>query len=355
MSIKLKQSPVTFQEECHRYYLGEKRLVGITGLIHEVLQLGVYPDANEFVRNTAIPRAAEYGSAVHKSIEMYDEIGIKQTVYPNSFGDDPWDVSLELESYIKHRKGFVPVANEYTVSDCEQWASNIDNVWQRESTGGIWLVDTKTNNLNYYPLDGYGQPNFFPDHAAGLKEYLSWQLSVYAELFEAQNPGYTVEGLAANWLRKGDAAFWVIERKPSKLVKELLKAVWFEDADGHVVYTHHAPAILHPNLGLPVATANATPLLLPEDAIKFIYDNLKAAKEAEEQLKKMKTLLREAMERHGIKSWDSGLFKSTIAADCEKETFDTKRFKADHPELAVQYITRKPQKGSFTIKLKDND
>ena len=181
MSIKLKQSPVTFQEECHRYYLGEKRLVGITGLIHEVLQLGVYPDANEFVRNTAIPRAAEYGSAVHKSIEMYDEIGIKQTVYPNSFGDDPWDVSLELESYIKHRKGFVPVANEYTVSDCEQWASNIDNVWQRESTGGIWLVDTKTNNLNYYPLDGYGQPNFFPDHAAGLKEYLSWQLSVYAE------------------------------------------------------------------------------------------------------------------------------------------------------------------------------
>lgn len=355
MSIKLKQSPVTFQEECHRYYLGEKRLVGITGLIHEVLQLGVYPDANEFVRNTAIPRAAEYGSAVHKSIEMYDEIGIKQTVYPNSFGDEPWDVSLELESYIKHRKGFVPVANEYTVSDCEQWASNIDNVWQRESTGGIWLVDTKTNNLNYYPLDGYGQPNFFFDHAAGLKEYLSWQLSVYAELFEAQNPGYTVEGLAANWLRKGDAAFWVIERKPSKLVKELLKAVWFEDADGHIVYTHHDPAILHPNLGLLTSIQNATPQLLPQDAIKFIYDNLKAAKEAEEQLKKMKALLREVMENHGIKSWDSGLFKSTIAADCEKETFDTKRFKADHPKLAAQYITRKPQKGSFTIKLKDND
>lgn len=355
MAVQLVQSPVVFQEGCHRYYLGERRLLGITGLIHSVLKLGVYPDASEFVRTVAIPRAGEYGSAVHKAIETYDEIGIRQTEYPNSYGDEPWEVSRELESYIKHRGGFLPIANEYTVSDGKRWASNIDNVWLRESTGGIWLVDTKTNNLDYYPLDGYGQPGYFPDHAAGLKEYLSWQLSVYAELFEAQNPGLKVEGLAANWLRRGDAAFWVIDRQPSDKVKLLLETVWLENEDGTVSYFHGAPWVLHPALGTAVARQETAVRLLPDDAISFIYQTLKAYNDAEEQLKKMKTMLRDAMENAGIKSWDCGKFRCTVAADSERETFDLKRFKADHPELATQYITKKPQKGGFTLKLKDND
>lgn len=248
MSISLIKSPVEFNEELHRYSLGDKRLMGITGLIHSILELGVYPDANEFVKNTAIPRAGQYGSAVHKAIELYDDLGIKQTSYPNTFGDEDWEVSRELESYIRHQSGFRPLANEYTVSDNFQYASQIDNVWVREETGGIWLADTKTNNLNYYPLDGYGLPNYFANHEDGLKEYLSWQLSVYAVLFERQNPGLKVEGLCANWLRKDEEAFWEIERKPDELVLELLKTVWYESFDGSIVYEHPDRSILHPQL-----------------------------------------------------------------------------------------------------------
>lgn len=42
MSILIK-SPVEFNEELHRYSLGDKRLMGITGLIHSVLELGAIP------------------------------------------------------------------------------------------------------------------------------------------------------------------------------------------------------------------------------------------------------------------------------------------------------------------------
>lgn len=351
MSIELIKSPVEFNEELHRYALGDKRLMGITGLIHSVLELGVYPDASDFVRNTAIPRAGQYGSSVHKAIELYDDLGIKQTTYPNTFGDEDWDVSRELESYIRHRNGFIPLANEYTVSDNFQYASQIDNVWVRESTCGIWLADTKTNNLNYYPLDGYGISNFFANHEDGLKEYLSWQLSVYAVLFERQNPGLKVEGLCANWLRKGDDAFWVIERKPDEAVLELLKAVWYESFDGSIVYEHPDRSLLHPQLGQ--RAISNTESIIPEDMIAYISKLLKQKQHIDTELDRVKPLLREAMEKRQMRTWDNGLFRTTIGADSERRTFDTKRFEKEHPDLATQYFTKKPVKGSFTLKLKD--
>lgn len=218
--IQLPASPVVFEENPHGYWLEGKRLSGITGLIHAILDLGVYPDANDFVKQVAIPRAGAYGSAVHKSIELYDEIGIKDTKHPavevvtKNYGTQvfgPFDVSQELETYIRHKEGFRPIANEYTISDEEQYASNIDNVWEKISTGGDWLVDTKTNNLDYY----HGGKE-------ALKLYLSWQLSIYAFLYERQT-GRKVEGLAANWLRHDEGEFWIIERQPDDFVEALLK------------------------------------------------------------------------------------------------------------------------------------
>lgn len=355
--MEFKQSPVAFSENPHGYWLGDKRLMGITGLIHSVLKLGVYPDASEFVKKVAIPRAGEYGSAVHKAIEQYDTLGVEMTLYPNSFypnnaPNEIWDVSQELQSYIKHRKGFAPVANEYTVSDGEKWASNIDNVWKRETTGGIWLIDTKTNNLDYYPLDGYGTANRFADHEAGLKEYLSWQLSIYAELFEAQNPGTKVEGLACNWLRKGDAAFWIIERKPTDKVKELLSSTWEEVGDS-IIYRHHDPCgVFGVAEALPIPIAPQS-LIVPADVIALVYDVQRQLEEAKTKSEELKTLLRSAMEREGVKSWDSGLFKATIAVDTTVNSFDTTAFKKAYPDLYKQFTVAKPKKGGFTIKLRD--
>ena len=67
----------------------------------------------------------------------------------------------------------------------------------------------------------------------------------------------------------------------------------------------------------------------------------------------MKSRLREAMENNGVKSWDSGMFKATIANDSVSETFDTTRFKKEHPDLYEQYLKQSTRKGGFTIKLRD--
>lgn len=352
--IQFKQSPVIFDEEVHSYMLGEKRLLGITGLIHSILGLGVYPEADPYVRDFLIPKAGSRGTAIHHAIQTYDELGIRQTIQSvNTRQGDryevmEWDVSRELDNYIRHLNGFVALANELTVSDNDKYASQIDNVWQRVSTNGIWLVDTKSNNLDRYPLCGYFNPAYFNNREDALKEYLSWQLSIYAELFEAENPGLKVEGLACNWLRQDRAAFWVIERKSPELVKEILSTEYMFTDNGPV-YFHHDQSVFGITPNLP-ATTNETVPIVPEDVISYVADLIRIEKETKAKLDEAKKALRMAMEQHGIKSWDSGLFKATIAADSNRATFDSARFKKDHPDLYEQYITNKPTKGGFTLK-----
>lgn len=151
----LKQSEVVFNEETHTYLRGEQRLSGITSLIHQVLQLGVYPGANDYVLKVQIPKAGYYGSCVHKAIQTYDELGIECTEYPEkphyTAGMLPaQDVSEELNSYKCLLMGLRTVACEFTV-DYGNFASQIDSV-KADEDDDIYLVDYKTNNLNYYQI-----------------------------------------------------------------------------------------------------------------------------------------------------------------------------------------------------------
>ena len=196
--IQFKQSPVVFDEDSHTYMLDGKQLLGITGLIHSILGLGVYPEAEDYVKDNIIPRAGSRGTAIHHAIQTYDQLGVKQTrqMVHTRYGcrerdniyykDEEWDVAEELESYIRHMNefGFEPLFNELTVSDNLKYASQIDNGWLKKETLGIWLVDTKSNTIDLYPLCGYFNPNYFNSGDEALREYLSWQLSVYAVLFE---------------------------------------------------------------------------------------------------------------------------------------------------------------------------
>lgn len=359
---QFKQSPVIFDEDSHSYQLDGKRLLGITGLIHSILGLGVYPDASDHVKDFIIPRAGSRGTAVHHAIQTYDAIGVYQAlqIVNTRFGcrerdnicydEIEHDVSSELDHYIQHltEGGFRPLANELTVSDNNKWASQIDNVWERKASGGIWLVDTKTNNIKLYPLCGYYNAKYFQSGEEALQEYLSWQLSIYAELFEAENPGIKVEGLACNWLRREEHALWVIERKPSELVHELLSTEYVFTDNGPV-YFHHDLSVFGIGVNLPAAQSGQVPVA-PQEVITYVADLMKLEADTKAKLDEAKKALRAAMELHCIKSWDSGMFKATIAADSERATFDTTRFKKDHPDLYNQYTTRKTTKGGFTLK-----
>ena len=362
--MQFKQSPVIFDEDSHSYQLDGKRLLGITGLIHSILGLGVYPDASEHVKDYIIPRAGSRGTAVHHAIQTYDRLGVRQTnqIVRTRYGcrqrenihyvDEIWEVSSELDSYIRHLNGFKALANELTVSDNIRYASQIDNVWLCEKTGGIWLVDTKTNNISLYPRCGYFNPEYFNSGEEALKEYLSWQLSIYAELFEAENPGIKVEGLACNWLKPDDAAFWEIDRKRSELVKELLTTEYFFGDEGPV-YFHHDLSVFGIESDKQQSDKELKPVI-PPNMIDHFANLLRRYNDAKAALDEAKETIQAKMKEHGLKSYDFGPFKATIGADSMAASFDSKRFKEEHADLYKQYTSQKTKKGSFTIKLKES-
>ena len=336
----LKQSEVVFNEETHRYLRGDAELSGITGLIHAVLLLGVYPDASDYVKKVQIPKAGYYGTCVHKAIQAWDELGIELTQFPEkehpTAGILPaQDVSAELAYYrnVKPRN-VKTVASEFTV-DYLNFASQIDCIWC-DNEGGIYLVDHKTNNLDYYP-----------GGADGLKEYLSWQLSCYAVMFEKQT-GKKVKGLIGNWMRKGAGELWRIDRKPDELVQKLLSTDIMPDGNGRFVYLNQEMQVYAEKVEEVKPTESDSSLVVPSDVVTAIATLLKAEKAA----KAMKEKLRELMEAAGVSKWECDQFTATIGKASESTTFDSKAFQADHPDLYKQYLKKTTRKGSFTQKLK---
>lgn len=337
----LTQSEVVFNEETHRYLRGDAELSGITGLIHAVLLLGVYPDASDYVKKVQIPKAGYYGTCVHKAIQAWDELGIELTQFPEkehpTAGILPaQDVSAELAYYRKAKpRACKTIASEFTVS-YGNFASQIDCIWC-DKEGGIYLVDHKTNNLDYYP-----------GGAEGLKEYLSWQLSCYAFMFEWQTC-WKVKGLLGNWMRKGAGELWRIERKPDELVQKLLSTEIIKQEWGGFTYYNPEMQVFAAKVEevKPVATTTDA-LAVPVDVVSAITTLLRAEKAA----KAMKEKLRELMEAAGVTKWECPEFTATIGKPSETTTFDSKAFQADHPDLYEQYLKTTTRKGSFTQKLK---
>ena len=335
----LKQSEVVFNEETHTYLRGEQRLSGITSLIHQVLQLGVYPGASDYVLKVQIPKAGYYGSCVHKAIQTWDELGIECVEYPEKHHPTAGmlpaqDVTGELDTY----KGLKPykcrtIATEFTV-DYGMFASQIDSIWADEEDG-IYLVDYKTNNLDYYP-----------GNARGLKEYLSWQLSCYAFMFERQT-GLKVKGLIGVWLRKGDGERWTIERQPDEQVKCLLDTS-VTLTDNGFVYLNLDMQVYNTQQLVNKVVETSTSLVVPQEITKAIADLVKAEKAAKE----MKERLRSLMEQNNVTKWECDEFTASIGKESKATTFDSKAFEKADPETYKKYLKTTTRKGSFKITAK---
>lgn len=334
----LKQSEVVFNEEAHTYLRGDEKLSGITSLIHSVLQLGVYPDANEYVRNVQIPKAGYYGTCIHKAIQMYEDIGIEMTKFPEkehpTAGTLPaQDVSIELETYkrLKPKKLRV-IATEFTVS-LGMFATQIDSVLADEDDN-IYLDDHKSNNLDYYP-----------GGKDGLKEYLSWQLSANAVMFENQT-GLKVKGLYADWIRKGDGELWKIERVPDEKVLQLLETEILPKPHGGFIYINEAMQVSTPHVEeVKPVEAKSEALVVPPEITTAIANLLKAEKAA----KVMKEKLRDLMEANGVTKWECDAFTASIGKESTTNTFDTTAFKEADPDTYIKYLKKITRKGSFKI------
>ena len=108
----LVTSGVRFDERTHTYDFNGKPLRGVTPIVE-----WVFPRTYEGIPEHVLHRAAEYGSAVHKACELFDDCGVTMADYA--------DEVARYDALCKEN-GLKPIVSEYLVSDEQDIASSID-------------------------------------------------------------------------------------------------------------------------------------------------------------------------------------------------------------------------------------
>lgn len=299
--MKLVKSKVRFDEEHHRYFLGEKELSGITGTLIKK----AFPDTYKGIPDAVLAKAAERGSVVHQNLELFDticnsDINIMPSVLP-----EVKDYNEMLISYGLHH-----VDSEYLVTDNENFASAIDKVLA-DNEGNIYLADIKTTATLHY-------------------DNVSLQLSIYAKWFEEQNPDLKVKEIVCMWFKNGQSKFQPLPRVADYQIDDLINAYLADDTDyQYKVEVPEQFSALEQEFRLITARV---------DALKIKQDDLK------EQMMKM-------MEANKQKSIKTNIGSYSYVAATTKKTFDTKLFKDTEPEHYEYYLKETTTKPSIRIKL----
>ena len=292
--ITLNPSWVVFNEEEHTYTLNGIQLHGITGMLSRQLFADKYKDIPEYI----LQRAKERGTEVHKDCEFTDATGLEPQ-------------TTEGKNYLELRKDFKVLANEYTVSDNEYFASNIDCVWEKD--GEVILADIKTTSH----LD---------------EEYLSWQLSIYAYLFELQNPKLKVSQLYGVWLKGDKKKLVTINRRPTEEIIKLMEC----EKNGEMYL-------------VPVKDEKQ---LITRSAVDILIEAKEMADYYKKRYEDIQEQLLAAMKEHGVKSWDTEELKATYSPASERTTFDEKKFQEEHPELYKEYLKKSTRKETIRITIR---
>lgn len=296
----LYKSDIIFDPQAHTYTAPDGRqLSGVTAMLGAT----IFKDKYNGVPQGVLKEAARRGSNIHHICELLDDLGIRTD-------------NAEANAYKQATASWRYVCSEYLVSDKENIASMIDKVYQT-GDGEVLLADIKTT----YKLD---------------TEYLSWQLSIYAELFEKQNPNISVAALKGLWLRDGKCEVVDIPRRNAQEVRDLIRAY----TTGEVTETM-ANALAKPDDTLPARFAEA------EKAVALITAQLEGLQNKQDELK---AGLYKAMEEAGVKKWTGKYITMTRVLPKESVRLDTKRLRKDHPDICAEYETATQSKGYITIK-----
>lgn len=299
--MKLVKSKVRFDEEHHRYFLGEKELSGITGTLIKK----AFPDTYKGIPNAVLAKAAERGSVVHQNLELFDticnsDINIMPSVLP-----EVKDYNEMLISYGLHH-----VDSEYLVTDNENFASAIDKVLE-DNEGNIYLADIKTTATLHY-------------------DNVSLQLSIYAKWFEEQNPDLKVKEIVCMWFKNGQSKFQPLPRVADEQIDELINAYLADDAEyQYKVEVPEQFSALEQEYRLITARM---------DALKIKQDDLK------EQIMKM-------MEANKQKSIKTNIGSYSYVESTTKRTLDMKLFKEKYPNAYEKLTKVSISKPSIRIKL----
>ena len=311
----LISSPVVFNEERHTYTLNGHSLSGVTPII-----AWLFPDTYQGIPQSVLSQAAAYGTEVHRACEVYDSLDIlpeedylKEVVY----------------QYASVTKTLPEVAcSEYLVSDEYRIASCIDKVFVNDA-----LADIKTTSKVH-----------------GLLVQL--QLSIYAWLYEKQNPERKVPALYLIWLPKpqyGVPAVKQLERIPASICEYIVE-VWAADGDrlsAMAALTGCGVALEYDNTPRKVGE-------IPENVQALVDELIVVKKQLDyfsEREKEIKNDLLVTMSNLNEDKWADDLIQITKKAAYLRESIDTKALMADNPEIYAKYKKETKVSESLTYKV----
>ncbi len=306
----LIKSPVVFDEEKHIYTLGDKQLSGITSIIKRLL----FPDMYANVSQTVLNKAAERGTRIHNLIQLWT-MGILSN-------EDIAELQPFLDAF--HAAELDGWESEYLVSDNESVASSIDLVCL-DKDGNIILCDIKTTSVLHI-------------------EYLRWQLSIYAYLFERQNPELKVHGLKAIHICKGKCDIVDIERLNDNQVDDLLTA-----------YRNGATTFANPLHAIPAELDKLLEAYAENDEflsyIKMVNDQYDKRK------KELQAAIGDVLKKQNMSTIETPIAKVTIGKDSVTPKFDYKSFvESDlykqQPEAYEPFVKMTTTAGRITITLR---
>lgn len=287
--------PVAFDQDAHTYTNTDtgEMYKGITSTLLRRL----FPNKYDGIPEAILKKAAERGTLVHEDIELVDSLGV-----------DP--STEEGKNYLKLKKkhNLNYLTGEWTVSDMQHYATNIDCIYEVEENV-VDIADFKTTSK----FD---------------KESVAWQLSICATFLEMNNPHVKVRNLYGIWLRGDIAELIEVER-----VADVDLLIQADINDEPFEYKSFFPDYI---------VQNETTL----------YVLGKKIKELTEQYEACKAEVLGKMAENGEKSFDTGAVLITYVAPSKRESFDSKAFKADNAELYGKYIKTSETKESLKITLR---
>ena len=315
--VQLNKSSVAFDKESHTYHLDGIVLGGVTAIVK-----WMYPDTYKDIPEEVLMRAAEYGSMVHAKCEMADRLGIVDS--------DPVRDYVAIKDALKLRT----VANEYLVSDEKAIASSIDVVLQ--------------------DIDG-ADPDVFPlsDIKTTSKvhfEHVRLQLSIYAYLFEKNNPGKKAGKLYVFWLPKpryGRAQSFEVQRISAGLTEKIIEA--YENGEDSMMF----PEMIEVELGASAkepAKAQGDDFL-NEDVIEELIKVEKALDDLKAREKELKDAILKKMQESDTKKWSNDSISITKKAASKRVSVDSKALQERYPNIYEECKKESTVSESLTIKL----
>lgn len=299
--MKLNDSPVVFDQENHIYHLDDIVLEGITTILRNQLFQKKYDD----VPKEILERAAKKGTLVHEQCELVDALGIEPVV-------------LEAKNYMELKKvhGLKPVANEYLISDEEHFASSIDVVFSGDSDSEVFLADIKTTAK----LD---------------IDWLSWQLSIYAYLFEMQNPHLKAKRLFGIWLRGEVKELKEVQRIDDETIKKLMEC----EASGNKFVSDDIPLPENGDV-IPIEAFERAQMIVSLDS---------KIKSLTEEKKRISDELYQYMEETGEQKFECDRFSVSRIMPSVRPSFDAKGLEKCEPEIYKMYLKETSVKGSVRV------